>query len=125
MGISQGVLTASTEDSLNNLKRNQNIAEAKMRNLAKKVRDQHKDDVTERGILQNTLTEHIDASSNNINDRIDELVKTVRKQIYELQVNNNGTEDDILDLKENIEDEKKSIEKLKQMQTQTQRTWMK
>ena len=112
IATSQAELSASTEDSLNNLKRNQNIAEAKMRNLAKKVRDQHKDDVTERGLLQDTLTEHIDTSSNNINARIDKLARTFRKDILELQINNNGTEDDISELKENIADEKESIEKV-------------
>ena len=102
----------SAKTSLQSTRSHITMTDGKLRSLAKKVKDQRKDNVAERTVLQETLTDHIETSSNTLNSRVDELAKTIRIQVLELQVDTNGTEEDISDIKENISTEKKKIEKV-------------
>jgi len=104
---------ASAKTSLQSTRSHQTISDGKLRNLAKKVKNQKKDNVAERNVLQETLTDHIETNSNSLNSRIDELYKTVRMEVLDLQADTNGTEDELSGIKENISIEKKRIDKVK------------
>merc|ERR1711892_1035399 len=93
---------ASAKTSLQSTRSHQTISDGKFRNLAKKVKNQKKDNVAERNVLQETLTDHIETNSNSLNSRIDELYKTVRMEVLDLQADTNGTEDILSGIKENI-----------------------